>query len=382
MFLRKNLLGLFFFSFCGMLFSQGKQLELVNQNLVDYTYDNNQITYESVNENEGVSNNYIQLLDSFTSLAIESEGYELHILNINSKNSDYAPFFHNEELVFSSSRNTRSISKSYDEENKQPFSDLYIATNKSDKEVIKKVKGNINTRFHESSAIFSKDGTTAYFTRNNYVNHKWSANAAGEVLLKIYKATNKNGKWVNVEELPFCSDEYSVAHPALSADGNVLYFASDMPGSYGKSDLYAVEIFEDGTFGTPYNLGGQINTPGRETFPFVSDKGNLFFASDGHIGYGNLDVYMVLHDKNAMSKAYNLGYPINGPQDDFTFVINEENKVGYFASNRDGGEGNDDIYGFRQLVPFPESGLNKPKTMKKMERIMNIKEKDVEITSW
>ncbi|WP_108868698.1 TolB family protein [Aquimarina aquimarini] len=301
------------------------------------------------------------------------ENFVIKNLKINSKYSDYAPAFHEGGLVFASSRNKNSFSEVLHGWNNDPFLDLYAVKKKHDTHKVQKLKGNINTKFHESSATFSVDKKTIYFTRNNYSKRKPKRSKDQLVLLKIYKADYIDGKWRNIKELPFNSDEYSIAHPALSPDGKYLYFASDMKGSYGQSDLYVVTIDEHGNFGTPRNLGDQINTPGRETFPFVSDTGKLFFASNGHEGKGGLDIFMAMFNTDGTVEVHNLGAPINSPKDDFTFIINEESKMGYFASNRNGGKGNDDIYIFRQINSFKEFPRGKKKTKKKLERVIDVK---------
>ncbi len=381
MFLKKSLWGLFFFFIWGTVFSQTKQLEKLNEAFNDYAFVDTEAEYTEVinNSNDYYSrvlnekNEHSLLLDSLTFKKKKSKNFILSILNINSRYSDYAPSFHQEELVFSSSRDVNRVTKSFDAFNNQPFLDLYAASKGTDKQRIKKLKGKINSKFHESSPVFSSDGKTVYFTRNNYSNKKSKTSTEGNVLLKIYKANYQDGKWINVREVPFCSDEYSVAHPTLSPDGRFLYFASDMPGSLGKSDLYVVSVHEDGSFGTPENLGNQINTEGRETFPFMSDNGKLFFASDGHIGFGGLDIFMAMSNQDDVVEIYNLGEPINSSEDDFTFIINEKNKIGYFASNRKGGKGDDDIYGFRQLILFDEYQGRKPTTIQKFDRVIELK---------
>ncbi len=374
MFLKKNLWG--------TVFSQWEQLEKTNEAFITSAFidtdeiHNNVISDVYTYDGEHISSKefeYNSLLNALTLEEKESERFIVKFLNINSEYSEYAPSFYDGELVFASSRNISSISKTFDEQNDQPFLDLYITAKKSDKQKAKKLKGGVNTKFHESSAVFSKDKKTVYFTRNNYSNKVPKRNTKGTVLLKIYSANYDEGKWKNVVELPFSSDEYSIAHPALSPDGKFLYFASDMPGSFGESDLYVVEIKEDGSFSAPKNLGGQINTDGRETFPYISDRGKLFFASDGHKGLGGLDIFMALPDQNKDIMVYNLEEPINSPHDDFTFIINEENEIGFFASNRKGGKDNDDIYGFRQLVSFPKAYQPRLKTIKKLERIIDVK---------
>ena len=149
--------------------------------------------------------------------------------------------------------------------------------------------------------------------------------------------------------LPFTSDNFSTAHPALSFDEKTLYFASDMPGTLGQSDLFKVQIHKDGTFGKPENLGNKINTEGRETFPFVNEK-ELYFASDGHLGLGGLDVFVAKIDENgSFGMIKNIGSPLNSSKDDFGFFMNSETRTGYFTSNRNGGKGNDDIYQFKEI---------------------------------
>ncbi len=291
---------------------------------------------------------YLKFID------MQSGKFEIQTVNINSEYSDHAPSFNQQgQLVFASSRTGNTTSRNIHQWNEMPFLDLFAMDKTETRDSVssppRKLKGKINTRFHESSTAFSGDGKTVYFTRNNYTGGKLRTNADGTILLKLYKATLSGDKWGNIEELPFNSNDYSVAHPTLSIDETKLYFASDMPGSKGMSDLYVVTINGDGSFGTPQNLGDQINTEGRETFPYIGDSGTLYFASDGHIGLGGLDVFVAVPGKEGgFSAPYNVGKPINSPEDDFSFILDETSKTGYFASNRSGGKGNDDIYGFIQ----------------------------------
>ncbi len=283
----------------------------------------------------------------------------LDTLSINSRYSDYAPSFYEDQLVFTSSRNFGRATSFIHEWNDEPFLDLYAISNANEvkgltKRNTSRLKGTINTKFHESSASFTKDKKTVYFTRSNFLHKKVKFNKKGYVLLKIFRAHFDGKKWGNVEELPFNSEEYSVSHPSISSDGRFLYFASDMPGGYGGLDLYVVEIDEYGCFKTPKNLGKPINTSGKETFPYIGDEGRLFFASNKHPGLGGLDVFVARTNRHGNIIIENLGKPINSNKDDFTFIIKEKAKIGYFASNRIGGVGGDDIYGFRQTIPFPK----------------------------
>lgn len=285
--------------------------------------------------------NYLQNIEE------NSGKYTIGQLNINSESSDFTPAFLNNQIVFASARKEGALYDKIHNWTKQNFTDLYIATKNSDGSfsAVENFSKEINTKFNESSPIFTKDGKTMYFTRNNFNNGKKGKDEQKTMLLKIYKATFQNGNWTNVTELPFNNDNYQVAHPALSPNEKTLYFASDMPGGLGGSDLYKVSINDDGTFGNPENLGNVINTPGRESFPFVGPDNTLYFASDGHLGLGGLDVFETKNINNTYSEPVNLGRPINSSMDDFGFIINDKN-VGYLSSNREGGNGFDDIYTF------------------------------------
>ncbi len=281
----------------------------------------------------------------------DSGKYSIQNLTINSDKSDFAPSFFNNQIIFSSARTTKK-SKKYKNHNwnEEPFLDLFVATisnNSSPK--LKQFSDKINTRYHESTTAFTNDGNTMYFTRNNYYQGRFKKDNQGVNRLKLFKASRKDGKWKKIKELPFNNDSYSTAHPSLSQDGKQLYFCSDMPGSIGQSDLYVVDINEDGTYGKPRNLGRGINTEGRETFPFISKDNKLFFASDGHLGLGGLDVF-VIDLESEDKKIQNLGPPINSSDDDFSLVINTDTNNGYFSSNRSGGKGGDDIYSFTGII--------------------------------
>jgi len=280
---------------------------------------------------------YLELID------LESGKFELLDFEYNSKYSDFSPQFYEEgKLLFSSSRDT--ISYPYYDWNNQPFLELYTTNDGK----LEKFEEGINSKFHEASAIATKSGDTLYFSRNNYVNPKKGKNKDGTMLLKLYRAIRKNGKWESIKELPFNSNQYSVAHPALSTDGKQLYFASDMPGGFGKLDLYVVDILDHNKYSAPKNLGANINTVSTETFPFIAKDGKLYFSSDGHFGLGGLDVFAVPLNKLDTNEPYNLARPVNSVNDDFSFIINSDTSEGYFASNRAGGLGDDDIYKYIQ----------------------------------
>ncbi|UHG91700.1 OmpA family protein [Spirosoma oryzicola] len=208
----------------------------------------------------------------------------------------------------------------------------------------KRFSKTLNTKYHEGPATFSRDGSRIIFTRNNYNEGRSAKSSEGVNKLKLYSARQENGMWVDVEELPFNSDEYSVGHPTLSRDEQLLYFASDMPGGFGGTDLY-VSRFQNGKWGRPVNLGQTVNTKGNELFPFVDDAGNLYFSSDGRGGLGALDIFFAaLSNATTVQSVEHLNAPINSAEDDFGLITDASRRGGYFSSNRR--EGSDDIYRF------------------------------------
>ncbi|WP_372801728.1 OmpA family protein [Lutibacter sp.] len=287
--------------------------------------------------------------------------YPITIQNVtaNTTYSDFGASFFNDKIIFSSTRNEGN---SY-QWNEQPYLDLFeaILTESGDIITPKPIAGNINTKLHESNAIVTKDGKTMYFTRNSFINNKKQRDKHKVTHLKIYKAQLINNNWTNVTELPFNSNNYSIEHPALNYNETQLYFSSDMPGTIGSFDLFVVEIKKNGSYGKPINLGPKINTEQREQFPFISKNNILYFASDGHIGLGGLDVFKSEIINNNFTTPVHLGEPINSNLDDFSFVIDENDEKGYFSSNRSGGKGDDDIYLFTQLKKYYVSGQAKNK---------------------
>lgn len=277
--------------------------------------------------------------------------YTIKPTSVNSKMADYGTAFYGDKVLFSTSRDSTGYARVSTKWTNQSFTNLYVSTKNEENDILdeKRFSNDINSKFHEDTPVFTKDLKTVYFTRNNYTNGKIGRDDNQVINLKLYKATlNDKDEWENVVELPFSSDKYSVAHPALSSDEKYLYFASNMPGTLGQSDLYKVEILGDNKYGTPINLGKGINTEARETFPFITEKNELYFASDGHQGLGGLDVFVTNLDTNGMPQAItNIGSPVNGPMDDFAFII-DNNKKGFFSSNRKDGKGLDDIYSFKE----------------------------------
>jgi outer membrane protein OmpA-like peptidoglycan-associated protein/tetratricopeptide (TPR) repeat protein len=289
--------------------------------------------------------------DYLAQIKKNSGRYTLENAGINSEQSDYGSAFYKNKVIFASARDTAGFGSRKHAWTGESFTNLYGADIAEQGKLsdAKRFGKKLNSKFHESTPVFTKNGKTVYFTRNNFLNGKKGKDADRVTLLKIYKATLDGDEWTEITELPFNSDQYNVAHPALSTDEKTLYFASNMPGTIGQSDIFKVAINNDGTFGTPVNLGKTINTEGRETFPFVAADNELYFASDGHPGLGGLDVFVSEEMSDGTYKSVqNVGEPLNSSKDDFGYLIDAKSRIGYVTSNRDGGQGSDDIYRFQE----------------------------------
>ncbi len=297
-------------------------------------------------------------LDYLEVIKNNSGRYTIQNAGINSEFSDYGASFYKNTLVFASARDTGGIFVKKHSWTNQSFTNLYSSLMADNGSLLEpeKFSKKINSKYHESTPVFTNDGLTMYFTRNNYLNGKKGRDSEKGVLLKLYKATKNDGKWDNVSELPFNSNQYSCAHPALSPDEKTLYFSSNMPGSKGMSDIYKVAILSDGNFGKPINLGDKINTQAKETFPFISKNNELYFASDGHPGLGGLDVFVAqLNENGTHGKIKNVGEPVNSNFDDFGFIIDTNSNNGFFSSNRENDNlGYDDIYRFTETISMPK----------------------------
>ncbi|MGB5699271.1 OmpA family protein [Muriicola sp.] len=271
--------------------------------------------------------------------------------------SDFAPAFYKEGLIFSSDRDTGNLHRYRHSGSNTDFLDLYqFKTDDDGLEIITKVNfigEGYNPReaettaikVDESTATFSRDGKTMYFTATNFKDGDLIRDKNNIVRLKIYKAVLEAEGWRLMDDSwfkndnadkAFNTDSYSFSNPALSPDNSKLYFSSDMPGTKGLSDIFMININENGVYDEVKNLGDRINTPFRETFPFISAEGRLYFSSDRFGGNGRLDVYVADLNAEGMvaSDPENLGDPINTSADDFSFIYDSEKEYGFFASNR------------------------------------------------
>ncbi len=290
------------------------------------------------------------LLFSLIFVAQSTPGkHSIRLLDVNTKNSDFGvDFYGKDKVVFASpTEKVRIVRRTWD--NDQGYLDLFIGDIDSTGQIINKrsLRGDVNRKQHEATVTFTKDLKTVYFTANNYNEKDRSVRSStGVDNIQLYKASvNADGEWTNVVKLPFNDKEFSTGSPTLNVDETKLYFVSDRPESIGKTDIFVVDVNSDGSYSEPRNLGPKINTEEREMFPHIDENNVLYFSSNGHEGYGNLDIFISKIYDNTVSTPLNLEEPLNSPKDDFAYILRTEN-LGYFSSNRKEGKGDDDIYSF------------------------------------
>lgn len=261
--------------------------------------------------------------------------------NINSIESEYAPVYYKNGLVFS------NIS-SNDDPNKS-MTGLYFSPIKKNKFGKKSVFSSaLKSGLHEGAITFSADGKIAYFTRSQNEFKQTEDSITQENKLGVYKTIYNGTDWGEITSCSFNSPEFSFGHPSLSFDGKRLYIASDVEGGFGGKDIYYTEI-KNGVCGPLINLGTDVNSASNEFFPSIDPNGNLYFSSDKEGGVGGLDIYLTYLVDNKWSKPKLLEEPINSEFDDFSIIWNKSGLEGYFASNR---KGSDDI--FKIIISYPK----------------------------
>ena len=279
----------------------------------------------------------------------DSAVYAIQDININTVDREFGPTYYKDGILFVSGRKaSRLFRKKYHWDNTYYLNLYYSEVSNGVMSEPEYFSNKLNTRFHEGPLEFYNDDKKVVFTRNNYYRGRTTNSEDGvNKLIIFFSEKEENDKWSSPEPFPYNSPEYSVGHPTLGDQGDLMIFASDMPGSVGGVDLWMSKRI-GGEWSEPQNLGANFNTEGDEMFPFLSADSVLFFASDTHEGLGGLDIFRA-DLKKSNPKIRNLGFPINTEMDDFGLII--EGNVGYFASNRLSGRGSDDIYQF-QLFQF------------------------------
>ena len=373
--------------------------------------------YTSLQEQDKRGSEFVKLYNNIGALSRNVSSYQIEYLGLNTSSADFSPAYYKNGIVFVSGRGkdsavkrifiwdnssfldlffiddisalqgqnpTSSISSSASSGGVDPAAstpkvgdDYYTPATPNDANTItsrgskyinggadyvenasipaKRFSRTLNSKYHEGPCAFYHTEDRIIFTRNNQMTGGLLSTKNKEVSkLKLYAAVKNGKEWKQVEPLSFNSDEYSCGHPSLTADDQILYFVSDMPGGYGGTDIYLTR-FVNGNWSKPENLGGAVNTQGNEMFPYVDDRGNLYFSTDGHPGLGGLDIFFIpMNTATGMpaGKSRNLGAPLNSTKDDFGILTDSERKMGYFSSNRKRGNSDDDIYRFKRMGPL------------------------------
>ncbi|CAN5337056.1 hypothetical protein BH09BAC5_BH09BAC5_13070 [soil metagenome] len=311
----------------------------------------------SKNPNDKNATSQVEALDNMKVWLTQTANYAVHnVSSINTPTSDMAPVYFNDGLLFISDRGEKDILNGENSSvTDRAFYSIYYAKKNYEKEdsvlygKASKISKKINKEYHNGPVSITEDGKLMAFNRVDHILMMKSKNFVNHP--KIYFSTSKGHSWSTPVAFQYNSDDYSCGHPALSADGQTLYFSSDMPGGSGGKDIWVCKKEGDG-WSKPVNLGSEVNTVGDEVFPFIRKDGTLFFSSDGQAGMGGLDIFSASNEKGKWTNVVNEGAPLNGPTDDFAIVFNAEGSRGYFTSNRSGGKGDDDVYSFKVTSKF------------------------------
>ncbi|MBK9399814.1 MAG: PD40 domain-containing protein [Bacteroidetes bacterium] len=301
------------------------------------------------NKADGRGQAFVKAIDTYQSFFIDSSNYAMTKLDINSENADFGATLYQDGIVFASSRKTTEVIERKHSWTNQPFLDLYYSRGKENKfREPEQFASSLQTKLNDGPVAFNKKGDEIWITRNNIEGGKVKKSADKIVKLKIFKAkSNGENDWSKLEPFAYNSDSYSCAHPALSPDGQKLFFSSNMPGSKGGMDIFMCTKQGNG-WSQPVNLGDTINTKGNEVFPVVMDDGTLYYSSDGLPGLGGLDIFFTRDNGLRYTVPVNVGYPLNTYDDDFSMVYDMKNKIGYLSSNRANRGFDDDLYTFKK----------------------------------
>jgi outer membrane protein OmpA-like peptidoglycan-associated protein/Tol biopolymer transport system component len=292
--------------------------------------------------------------DYLSKILDKGKKFNVQSLELNSTNSDFGGTLQDGKLYITTSRNDNRKKYGWNEE---PFLDIYTYTLASDGtyqgETL--LDETINTKYHEGIVSFTPDGKTMFFSRESFFENIYEKDSLSNTkysVLHLFKTQKSGNSFSKVKALSINSPNYSIKNPSISADGSTIYFASDMPGGFGKFDIYKATLDANGNVGTPVNLGQKVNTEGQEMFPYISSNNTLYFSSTGHLGLGGMDVFYTKEIDGKVAPIRNVGIPINSNGDDFAFRMNEDTGEGFVSSNREGGKGSDDIYAIKKLQPL------------------------------
>lgn len=301
-------------------------------------------------QNDLRSKAYVDRPDLMERIMRDTTGSSVRKLPINSAEADLAPAVMNDWLLFSSARGEGVGGKSEYPWDHQPFLNLYSALlkgqNATDPLVMRK---DVNCRLHDGTATYDSAAHRLYFTRDNWHYGRVSKAKDGEVKLGIYYSDIQQGEfnqqeWGALVNWDHNDPESNFGQPSLSPDGRRLYFVSDAPGGAGGTDIWFSDNLGN-AWGVPQNMGPKVNTPGDEMYPFVNRDSILYFTSDGHPGLGGQDIFWCPLTPSGPGNVFNLGYPMNSRYNDHGLILLRDDSTGFFASDRPGGMGSDDVYG-------------------------------------
>lgn len=278
----------------------------------------------------------------------QSETYSIRLSGFSSdKYDEFSPVYFKNGLVFCSNRKQGLFSNYFNPDNKRPLEINYVEISHSDNWAKPRIfSKNLRSKFNDGPSSFSRNGDTIYFSRNIKTDGSVKANSNPRNKLGIFSAVVEDGRWVKIRDLRFNNEYYNITTPYISPDGKRLFFASDNPSGFGGSDIYYCQ-WNGNYWDDPVNMGSEINTSGNELYPFVNSEGGLFFASDGHPGYGGKDIFYTKQKGQKWLPPVHLDEPINSQYDDFGFIADSVMSAGYFSSKRNGSV---DIYRYNTNI--------------------------------
>ena len=299
--------------------------------------------YASMRPEDGRVQLQQSLLEYINFLEKDSSRFIVKSVPFNTRGSDWGAVYYDSMVVYASTGPPNTMKKTYSWD-QLPFLNLYAVKMDSNGYFSKPqpFAPKVMSDFHDGPATFDPNTKRMYFNSNRQIEK--DRNFKETLNLQIFYADFEDGEWVYKGGFTYNDSKFNLRHPCIDPTGNVLYFASDMPGGKGGNDIYWCRK-DHGRWGQPINLE-EINTEGEELFPFISKDGVLYFSSDGQGGLGGLDIYMATPDRGVFSHVENMGYPINSSKDDFSFTMMDDGESGFLSSNRLGGKGYDDIYQF------------------------------------
>jgi outer membrane protein OmpA-like peptidoglycan-associated protein len=277
--------------------------------------------------------------DQSKTFSKNSSAYSVKEVKYNSKKNDYCAVKFFDAVVFTSARKSRSKKQSARTEEKKARLYTTEKTSRGSDRKPKLFLPDLKTRYVDGPICFNKEFTMVYFSRNHFKNSPKSAD--GTYKYKLFESRLNIQGIDTVIKFPYNSNDYNIMHPSVSLDGNLLFFASDMPGGQGGMDIYFSKK-SGGTWGTPINLGNKVNTGGNEVFPFIAANNILYFSSDRPGGMGGLDIYESKLKDDKGKKAFNMGEPVNSKNDDFGFYLTYG--TGFISSSRKNDGKDDDLY--------------------------------------